>query len=85
MEILSDLFYFMLFFVHLQVSVDGDEINFKTSTMLKTMELKFKLAVEFDEKSPDGREVKAIVTQEGDKFISSEFLSSIDFWFHFIF
>ena len=41
--------------------------------MLKTMELKFKLGVEFDEKSPDGRDVKAIVTQEGDKFISSEF------------
>merc|ERR1712212_726275 len=26
-----------------EVSVDGDEITFKTSTMLKTMELKFKL------------------------------------------
>merc|ERR1719362_1956186 len=34
------------------------------------MELKFKLGEEFDEKSPDGRDVKAIVTQEGDKFIS---------------
>merc|ERR1712184_37881 len=53
-----------------EVSVDGEEICFKTSTMLKTMELKFKLGVEFDEKSPDGRDVKAIVTQEGDKFIS---------------
>merc|ERR1712172_436899 len=47
-----------------EVSVDGEEICFKTSTMLKTMELKFKLGVEFDEKSPDGREVKAIVTKK---------------------
>merc|ERR1719464_433449 len=53
-----------------EVSVEGDVICFKTSTMLKSMELKFKLGEEFDEKSPDGRDVKAIVTQEGDKFIS---------------
>lgn len=58
------------FFFQFQVSVDGDVICFKTSTMLKSMELKFKLGEEFDEKSPDGRDVKAIVTQEGDKFIS---------------
>ena len=51
-----------------------DEANetwlFKTSTMLKSMELKFKLGEEFDEKSPDGREVTAKVTKEGDSFIS---------------
>ena len=58
------------YFFQFQVSVDGDVICFKTSTMLKSMELKFKLGEEFDEKSPDGRDVKAIVTQEGDKFIS---------------
>ena len=34
------------------------------------MELKFKLGEEFDEKAPDGRDVKAVVTKEGDKFIS---------------
>merc|ERR1711981_1276989 len=43
---------------------------FKTSTMLKSMELKFKLGEEFDEKSPDGRDVTAKVTKEGDSFIS---------------
>merc|ERR1711981_156716 len=43
---------------------------FKTSTILKSMELKFKLGEEFEEKTPDGREVKAIVTKEGDSFIS---------------
>ena len=34
------------------------------------MELKFKLNEEFDEKTPDGREVKAKVTKDGDSFIS---------------
>lgn len=34
------------------------------------MELKFKLGVEFEEKTPDGREVTAIVTKEGDTFVS---------------
>merc|ERR1712018_1017008 len=49
---------------------DSETWTFKTSTMLKSMELKFKLNEEFDEKSPDGRDVRAIVTKEGDSFIS---------------
>lgn len=49
---------------------DGEEWSFKTSTALKTMELKFKLGEEFDETTPDGREVRALVTKDGDKFIS---------------
>jgi len=49
---------------------DSETWSFKTSTMLKSMELKFKLNEEFDEKSPDGRDVKAKVTKEGDSFIS---------------
>ena len=55
-----------------EVTYDGDSEtwNFKTSTVLKSMELKFKLNEEFDEKTPDGREVKAKVTKEGDSFIS---------------
>ena len=36
------------------------------------MKLKFKLDVEFEEKSPDGRDVRCIVTQEGNKFISKQ-------------
>ena len=34
------------------------------------MELKFKLDVEFDEKTPDGRDVKAIVKMEDNKLVS---------------
>ena len=33
------------------------------------MELKFKLGEEFEETTPDGRDVKAIVTLEGNKLI----------------
>merc|ERR1712018_21873 len=49
---------------------DSETWLFKTSTILKSMELKFKLGEEFDEKSPDGRDVRAVVTKEGDSFIS---------------
>ena len=48
---------------------DGVWTN-KTSTTLKTMELKFEVGKEFEETTPDGRDVKAVVTQEGNKFIS---------------
>merc|ERR1712227_564816 len=52
------------------VTEEGGQWTIKTSTMLKSMELKFKLGEEFEEKTPDGREVKAVVTQEGDKLIT---------------
>jgi len=42
----------------------------KTSTTLKTMELKFKLGEPFDETTPDGREVTAVCTLEDGKIIS---------------
>eukprot|EP00092_Neocalanus_flemingeri_P034029 GFUD01037005.1.p1 GENE.GFUD01037005.1~~GFUD01037005.1.p1 ORF type:complete len:139 (+),score=44.68 GFUD01037005.1:65-481(+) len=44
--------------------------NIKTSTTLKTMELKFKLGEEFDETTPDGREVTAVVTFEDGKIVT---------------
>ena len=34
---------------------------FRTSTLLKSIQLKFKLGEEFEEQTPDGRKVKAIV------------------------
>merc|ERR1712083_826762 len=49
---------------------DLETWSFKTSTMLKSMELKFKLDEEFDEKSPDGRDVKAKVTFEDGKIVT---------------
>ena len=52
------------------MSEAGGVWTIKTSTTLKTMELKFEVGKEFEETTPDGREVKAVVTQEGNKFIS---------------
>ena len=53
-----------------EVSLDGNDIKFKTSTMLKSIELTFKPGEEFEEKTFDGRTVRGIVTKEGNKFIS---------------
>ena len=52
------------------MSEENGEWTIKTSTMLKSMELKFKLGEEFDEKTPDGRDVRALVTKEGDELIT---------------
>merc|ERR1711887_252775 len=52
-----------------EVSEDGGFWTIKTSTTLKTMELKFKLGEPFDETTPDGREVVATVTFEGGKIV----------------
>merc|ERR1712215_87159 len=54
----------------MEVTEEGGVWNIKTSTTLKTMELKFKLGEPFDETTPDGREVVATVTFEGGKIVS---------------
>merc|ERR1711994_1049483 len=51
------------------VTEEGGTWTIKTSTTLKTMELKFKLGEEFDETTPDGREVRATVTFEDGKIV----------------
>ena len=53
-----------------EISEAGGEWTVKTSTTLKTMELKFKLGEEFDEKTPDGRDVKAKVAFEDGKIFT---------------
>merc|ERR1711950_28074 len=53
----------------MEVTEDGGVWTIKTSTTLKTMELKFKLGEEFDETTPDGREVRATVTFEDGKIV----------------
>merc|ERR1712096_220772 len=54
----------------MEVTEDGGVWTIKTSTILKTMELKFKLGEEFDETTPDGREVTAVVTFEDGKIVT---------------
>merc|ERR1712008_246745 len=56
----------------MEVSEDGGVWTIKTSTTLKTMELKFKLGEEFDETTPDGREVSALVNLEGAKLVTTQ-------------
>merc|ERR1739842_163360 len=55
----------------MEVTEDGGVWTIKTSTTLKTMELKFKLGEPFDETTPDGREVTAVCSQEGEKSTKS--------------
>merc|ERR1712105_108793 len=54
----------------MEVSEEGGVWTIKTSASLKTMELKFKLGEAFDETTPDGREVSAIVNLEGGKIVT---------------
>merc|ERR1711892_697180 len=54
----------------MEVSEEGGAWTIKTSTTLKTMELKFKLGEEFDETTPDGREVSAVVTFDDGKIVT---------------
>ena len=43
---------------------------FRTSTLLQSFQSKFMLGEEFEEQTPDGRKVRAIITKEGASFIS---------------
>ena len=69
----------------LEVSEDMGVWSIKTSTTLKSMDLKFKvdfvshlsylscciqIGVEFEERTPDGRDVTAIVKYEGGKIVT---------------
>jgi cellular retinoic acid-binding protein 2 len=54
----------------MEVSDAGGVWTIKTSTTLKTMELKFKLGEQFDETTPDGREVTAVVNLDGGKIVT---------------
>ena len=55
-----------------KVSEEGGNWVIKSSTTLKSMELKFKLDEEFDETTPDGRDVKAVVKMDGNKLVSTQ-------------
>ena len=53
-----------------EISEDKGEWTIRTSTTLKTIELKFKLGEEFDEVTADGRDVKGKVVFEDGKIIT---------------
>ena len=56
----------------MEVTEEGGVWTIKTSTTLKSMELKFKVGEPFEETTADGRDVSALVKQEGNKFISEQ-------------
>merc|ERR1712121_357040 len=55
---------------HMEITETDGNWSIKTSTTLKTMELKFKIGEEFDETTPDGREVSSLVTFEDGKIVT---------------
>nr|ABE77153.1 intracellular fatty acid binding protein [Pacifastacus leniusculus] len=50
----------------------NEEWTLKTTTTMKTTELKFKLGQEIDESTFDGRDCKTVFTLEGDKLIQTQ-------------
>nr|WPK49582.1 FABP1 [Pseudechiniscus sp.] len=48
---------------------EGDVYHVKSETTFKTTEIAFRLGEEFDEETPDGRKVKSVISQEGNKLI----------------
>ena len=65
----SQLFFINYIHHFVKVTEEGGEWTIKTSTVLKSMELKFKVGEKFEETTPDGRNVDSIVTVDGNKFI----------------
>lgn len=51
---------------------DNEEYTLKSHTIIKTSETKFKLNEEFDEDRLDGKRVKSVIVQDGNKFIQTQ-------------
>ena len=52
-----------------KISKEGGVWTIKSSTTLKTTQLKFKLNEEFDETTPDGRDMKVLATLEEGRIV----------------
>ncbi|MGH0138941.1 UNVERIFIED_CONTAM: hypothetical protein FKN15_068064 [Acipenser sinensis] len=51
------------------ISQEGDKVVVKTQSTFKNTEISFKLGEEFDENTPDDRNCKSTVSQDGDKLV----------------
>lgn len=49
-----------------ELTKNGDEYTFSTSSTFKNTVIKFKEGVEFDEETLDGRKIKSVITFEGE-------------------
>ena len=56
----------------MSVTEENGVWEIKTSTFMKSMELKFQPGVAYNETTPDGRDVMTLVTLDGNKFISEQ-------------
>merc|ERR1712203_1066289 len=53
----------------MDITEEAGEWTIKSSTTVKTVELKFKLGEKFEETTPDGREVESVSTFENGKLV----------------
>merc|ERR1712241_558273 len=51
----------------LEITVDGEDWTMSRKTSVISNTVRFKLGVEFEEKNPGGKVVKAVATLEGNK------------------
>jgi len=55
------------------ITNEDDQWSLKTSTLLKSSEIKFKIGEEFTEHRIDGKDVKCMCHIEGDKLVQKQF------------
>ncbi|SPP88413.1 probable fatty acid-binding protein [Drosophila guanche] len=55
-----------------EVTLDGDTYTLTTTSTFKTSAISFKLGEEFDEETLDGRQVKSIITLDGNKLTQEQ-------------
>ncbi|XP_017018623.1 fatty acid-binding protein [Drosophila kikkawai] len=55
-----------------EVTLEGDTYTMTTTSTFKTSSISFKLGVEFDEETLDGRNVKSIITLDGNKLTQEQ-------------
>lgn len=53
----------------IELTQNGDEYTLTSNSTFKNTTITFKLGEEFDEETPDGRKVKSLITQDGNKLI----------------
>lgn len=55
-----------------ELTKNGDEYTFSTSSTFKNTVIKFKEGQEFDEETLDGRKIKSVITFDGNKMIHDQ-------------
>jgi hypothetical protein len=51
----------------IELTKNGDEYTLTSQSTFKNTTITFKLGEEFEEETPDGRKVKSVITQDGNK------------------